>query len=436
MSFFPRVSFVLKVGLLINSAQIMLGQDQCVALLRHGMYNTYRSTSGSSTVSGAKSDFCNAYSSFKQSGQSASLEASYKVFSGSASYNQQSVEALASSVCGSNMSHAQANAVLDTLSSVIDSNAIDAYKTCVASSAVGLVYKIIPSEVSANTISVQVQYKQSGTPNTQKITKVSISQDAQVSIKQKVACEGNLFTEGNRPGGVVLTSEVLSMVCTRSSANVATDAFSFLNRRVLAAPVTIAVHTNLGIINAELAELPLTALPPPSVFTPVGSVVAFAGEKEPDGWMLCDGRALPRNSYAELFGAIGVAHGHGDAVTTFNIPDYRGRFLRGTDWSANLDPDHDQRSAAKPGGLSGNRVGSIQADSLARHAHPTTVNGALIAQVDPNAPNKASNAGFEGVNGGGLYGPYNGYGTVTVQPEGGRETRPNNAGVNFIIRVR
>ena len=45
--------------------------------------------------------------------------------------------------------------------------------------------------------------------------------------------------------------------------------------------------------------------------------------------MLCNGQAVSRTQYASLFALIGVSFGNGDGVTTFNLPDYRGKFLRG-----------------------------------------------------------------------------------------------------------
>lgn len=46
-------------------------------------------------------------------------------------------------------------------------------------------------------------------------------------------------------------------------------------------------------------------------------------------WLLCDGQAVNRGEYAELFALIGTRFGGGDGTTTFNVPDYRGKFLRG-----------------------------------------------------------------------------------------------------------
>ena len=58
---------------------------------------------------------------------------------------------------------------------------------------------------------------------------------------------------------------------------------------------------------------------------PVGSIQAYGGTAAPSGWLICDGRAISRTSYKELFQAIGISFGEGDGSTTFNIPDLRGR---------------------------------------------------------------------------------------------------------------
>lgn len=62
---------------------------------------------------------------------------------------------------------------------------------------------------------------------------------------------------------------------------------------------------------------------------PSGVVFPFAGTTAPYGYLICDGRAISRTDYADLFMMIGTSHGIGDGSTTFNLPDYRGNFLRG-----------------------------------------------------------------------------------------------------------
>jgi microcystin-dependent protein len=61
-----------------------------------------------------------------------------------------------------------------------------------------------------------------------------------------------------------------------------------------------------------------------------GFVCPFAGTTAPDGWLICDGSAVSRTTYADLFAVIGTTYGAGDGNSTFNLPDTRHRVL----WSA------------------------------------------------------------------------------------------------------
>src|SRR5262245_45908904 len=63
---------------------------------------------------------------------------------------------------------------------------------------------------------------------------------------------------------------------------------------------------------------------------PTGSVVAFAGVSAPTGWLLCDGAAVSRTIYVNLYNVIGTTYGVGDGSTTFNVPDLRGRAAIGS----------------------------------------------------------------------------------------------------------
>jgi microcystin-dependent protein len=60
---------------------------------------------------------------------------------------------------------------------------------------------------------------------------------------------------------------------------------------------------------------------------PIGSAVDYAGDSDPSDarWLLGDGRAISRTTYAAAFAVMGTRHGAGNGTTTFNIPDYRGR---------------------------------------------------------------------------------------------------------------
>ena len=62
-----------------------------------------------------------------------------------------------------------------------------------------------------------------------------------------------------------------------------------------------------------------------------GFIAPFAGSTAPDGWLICDGSAVSRTTYAALFAIIGTTYGAGDGNSTFNLPNYTyARLLTGT----------------------------------------------------------------------------------------------------------
>ena len=86
------------------------------------------------------------------------------------------------------------------------------------------------------------------------------------------------------------------------------------------------------------------------ISSPVGGVFFLATTTPPKHALVCDGSAVSRVIYAALFAAIGTTFGAGDGATTFNLPDLRGKFIRGTGGNA----------AA---------LGVAQGDGVKRHEH-------------------------------------------------------------------
>lgn len=76
-----------------------------------------------------------------------------------------------------------------------------------------------------------------------------------------------------------------------------------------------------------------------AMLCPPGAIMPFATQTTPPGWLPCDGREVLRGTYATLFATIGTAWGDGDTVTTFNVPDFRGEFIRGWDDGRGVDAD-------------------------------------------------------------------------------------------------
>lgn len=155
-------------------------------------------------------------------------------------------------------------------------------------------------------------------------------------------------------------------------------------------------------------------------YVPVGTIQAFAAASAPAGWLLCDGSAVSRTTYADLFALMSEAAGEGDGVTTFNVPDLRGRFLRGWDNGAGNDPDAAARTAINAGGNTGDTLFSLQADENKSHTHDyfKDVSGTGTGNIQPLEGNSNLNSAA---------------GATTSS--GGDESRPKNVAVNFIIKT-
>ncbi len=201
---------------------------------------------------------------------------------------------------------------------------------------------------------------------------------------------------------------------------------------------------------------------------PPGTIVAYGGSNIPDGWLLCDGRALSSSQHPRLFAAIGTGWGSGIPSTTnnFNLPDLRGLFLRGVNNGRNdgyQDADASSRTNSVPigrpstGGLvSGNPgplVGSLQLDQLPSHRHrwgvvgtestprertlrTWNIGGSLFTFLYDNSENNLQsdndsphdNFKEAGPSGASLYtDPASTFGVVG-------QTYPRNAAVNYIIK--
>lgn len=144
---------------------------------------------------------------------------------------------------------------------------------------------------------------------------------------------------------------------------------------------------------------------------PPGEIAPFMLSSAPTGWLACDGSAVSRTTYADLFSAVGEIFGDGDESTTFNLPDLQGYFLRGWDNGAGNDPDAADRTD-RGDGTDGDVIGSIQQDELKEHRH---------------SPGGGSgDRGYKYLAGQG-YAGYGGY-------AGGNETRPKNINVLYCIK--
>lgn len=164
---------------------------------------------------------------------------------------------------------------------------------------------------------------------------------------------------------------------------------------------------------------------------PIGSIIAYSGDSSTlanSAWLLCDGSTINRNEYKKLFDVIGTSWGPGDGEKTFELPDLRGMFLRGADYGAGVDPDANDRFNGR--NLVG-EVGSFQMDAFQGHEH--------LSRSSPNNRRAGNNASSFGI--GPTLGERSGSGLPSLLEGFGKaryalETRPRNAYVNWLIKVK
>lgn len=176
---------------------------------------------------------------------------------------------------------------------------------------------------------------------------------------------------------------------------------------------------------------------------PVGTIVAFAGDLDTgwlkkQGWLYCDGSSVAQSDYPELFSSIGKNYG-GDR-THFNLPDTRGRFLRGVDLKSGHDPGASKRAASAAGGLAGDNPGSTQGYMTALPAKSLTAASAGAHKHDvPHAPTgknayKLAGKTYAKWRGGSSDTEEGGAHSHTIVGGGDAETRPINKYLFFIVK--
>jgi microcystin-dependent protein len=156
-------------------------------------------------------------------------------------------------------------------------------------------------------------------------------------------------------------------------------------------------------------------------------VIDFAGATAPTGFLACDGSAVSRTTYADLFTAIGTTWGTGDGSTTFNLPDLRGAFVRGTG-------SHGSETMADGNAFAGPAVGAFEDDQMQGHRHRAegTTSGGSSGNYLQRRTDGATGSVDEATFGTAVYDTIaDGNGT----PRTGDETRPFAAGVLKCIKT-
>ena len=204
-----------------------------------------------------------------------------------------------------------------------------------------------------------------------------------------------------------------------------------------ASDITLTLPSSDGNANDVLqsdgsGNLSFTALPQA---VPTGSVHLMASTTVPSGYEKCNGQALSRTVYADLFAEIGTAFGAGDGSTTFNVPDLRGEFVRGWDDSRGVD--------------SGRNFATAQSDQNKQHNHSASATSTVSdpghnhVYIDQQAHNEGyrpwkagdNDCGQRNKNTNNAFTGISVSTSVTVANDGGNEARPRNIAMMYVIKT-
>lgn len=111
-----------------------------------------------------------------------------------------------------------------------------------------------------------------------------------------------------------------------------------------------------------------------------GFILPFGGGTAPSGWLECNGAAVSRSTYSDLFAIIGTIYGAGDGSTTFNVPDLQGRVMMGEGGNTASRTPTDLENIGDTGG---SQSVALVVDNLPSHSHKTFAPGSTVVGFGP-----------------------------------------------------
>jgi microcystin-dependent protein len=158
----------------------------------------------------------------------------------------------------------------------------------------------------------------------------------------------------------------------------------------------------------------------------VGSIQIWPSDTIPYGWLLCNGQAVSRTDYSELFATIGTTHGSGDGSTTFNVPDMRDYIVIGkSSTDTNIDTI---------GKKYGSKTHTLATTEMPEHKH-----GFRAIKDYINTDSDNANGGAKAMNAAGDNNGYTNYSTSAIDNAGGGQAHNNmqpSIVENYIIKAK
>ena len=157
-----------------------------------------------------------------------------------------------------------------------------------------------------------------------------------------------------------------------------------------------------------------------SRLVPPGAVMSFAMNSAPSGWVEANGDAVSRSAYSALFSAIGTTYGSGNGSTTFNLPDLRGYFIRGS--GTNVD------------GTASGSFGLKQSDDVKPHVHPFSLSiQSLVLSVQAAFGTRTAGGSSQTVSDITVT-TGSPSASASISSNSGTETRPKNIAMMYCIK--
>ena len=159
--------------------------------------------------------------------------------------------------------------------------------------------------------------------------------------------------------------------------------------------------------------------------SPIGTILPYGGASAPSGWFICDGTAISRTTYSELFAVIGTSFGTGDGSTTFNLPDLREATTKGVGLTGKSNNHYDSDGVA---------LGEFVEDRVQSHEHKikSTTDNSELAQNSG-----ISGSGASWIQSGTASGYIDKFRASTIMSgRYGDTTEVKAVGVNYIIKAK
>jgi microcystin-dependent protein len=169
-------------------------------------------------------------------------------------------------------------------------------------------------------------------------------------------------------------------------------------------------------INKNYADSSYSLFPP-------GMMAPYGGASAPTGWLLCDGSAVSRTTYANLFTAISTTYGVGNGSTTFNVPDMRAAAPVGAGTSTGYTQNETIALGAKLN------------DQMQGHRHAPLAGSYILETTNPSNGIAAAGANFGGANVISLTTGSPATDGTNGTPRTGNVTRGKVVAVNYIIKT-